>query len=117
MHHEPLWAAYIFGAVLTLGFKIAHFLYEQNKLKVSFKGALTDFFFGNPQAGTSTVATVGVVWVMGGLYIDRIEFIFGSMLSAVPLHVSIAFFLGSIAEMGASTTVQFTLKKIFPGKD
>lgn len=110
-----LWSAYIVAAVFTLSLKLMKYLYEQNKQEITLQKAISEFFLGGNQTAVSSVAILGVEWVFGAIYIDHLTFIFGEALNSVPKHPSIAFLLGSIAEVIAPMGVKALTTRIFPG--
>lgn len=108
------WVAYLAGAGLTLTWKYVRYVL-QRPIGKSVKQVTLEWMFEPSNANASSwVATVAVVWVVGGIYIDRVAFLFGQELTGVPLHPSVAFFLGVIAEMLAPTAVKWTIKRLFP---
>jgi hypothetical protein len=119
-----IWFSYILGAILTLGFKYAKYLYDGNKTGTTsaghpweWKDATVEWFFeGSIANGVSWVTTIGVVWVFGSAYITRIEWLFGDYLQSIPLDYGIAFLLGSLMELIAPAAVKWIVSK-FPFGD
>jgi hypothetical protein len=109
-----LWICYVLGFALPFFLKFAHYMYIQDRTKISFGEAFLKWFFGGTEESVVTVSTFGFVWLLGGIYIDRLEFIFGSDLRAIPYHPSIAFFLGAIGEILSPIAIKWVSKRLFP---
>ncbi len=88
-----LWIAYIVAALLVLAWKYTRYLY-QNRDRRRWTVTIEWFFEGSADNAASWVATIGVVWVLGFLYVGRIVI----LIPGLPIHPSIAFLLGALAE-------------------
>jgi len=123
--HRAEWAAYLGAAWLTLGYKFAKYLYDNRKLWMAAHGGAEDtgdvlkpwpmrravfqwFFEGSAGNAVSWITTVGVVWVGGYLYLSS------SLMDTLPVHPSIAFLLGSLAEMTAPEVSKYLVGKVVP---
>jgi hypothetical protein len=129
--HGLEWTAYASGAGLTLAYKFARYLYEDRKRwmerhDADSTGALRDIgkpwrpkrailewlFAGTTANGASWIATIGVVWIAGAAYINRLEWVLSETFASIPVHVSIAFFLGSVMEMVAPAALKWLVSKL-----
>lgn len=91
-----LWIAYIAAALLVLLYKLARYCY-QNRTRQRWQVVTEWFFEPTADNAVSWVATVGVVWTLGYLYVSQVI----SLIDGVPVHPSIAFLLGAVAEFVA----------------
>lgn len=105
--HKSQWAWYLFGAFLALGWKLARYLYHgQNMLpRRSYRECLTEWFFeASQENAVSWATTIGVVWALGTIYIERIVNI--DALSNIPVSSCFSFLLGSLLEVIAPNLVK-----------
>jgi hypothetical protein len=113
--HRSEWLCYILGAVLTLGYKLGRTIYFERKQGKQISAILCEWFFAPTLENvTSWTATVGGVWVVGSVYIERFGFPNLEWLVAIPVVDSFAFFLGAIAEMSVPNFAKWIMKKM-PG--
>ncbi len=100
-HYQALvtWA-YVIAALLTLGWKIVRCLRYEKTKGVKVKDALMDYFFAPTQDNAvSWVTTLGLIWCIGTMYINRITMSFlPDWADDIPVRVPFAFFIGSLAE-------------------
>lgn len=91
-----IWTAYLAGALLALAYKFCRYLQESKLWGSNLKQATLEWFFEPSQDNAvSWVTTVGAVWVLGYLYVDQATAYF----DWIPIHASVAFLLGTLAEM------------------
>lgn len=141
MSHDPTiaghkweWAAYITAALLTLAYKYLRYHWvsyrewvatEKLRQGVERTGDLTGaiawswlktsagwFFDGSADNVTSWITTIGVVWVAGVSYINRLDWLLGDFSQKVPVHASIAFLLGGLMEMLAPAIAKAVVAKL-----
>ena len=105
------WSAYLAGALLTLAWKFARARLNSTQ---SWREFLIDWFFSPGLDNTvSWVTTVGLVWVIGVMYISRtVVWAPAGYIAGLPLHSSIAFLLGSILEFVAPNATKWAVEKI-----
>ena len=97
-----LWISYIAGAVIALAYKIGQHFYNK-------KGSIWGFFFNSTQNSITTVTTFGVAWFMGAMYLG----LAGDWgFPELPQHPSLAFVLGSLAEVIAPKVVNQIQERI-----
>jgi magnesium-transporting ATPase (P-type) len=109
------WRLYLLGALLTLIYKWVKYVHIGMKQGRTFKAATLEWFeLVTVGSRASWATTIGVVWVIGTVYINRIAVgsLFGGFLNNVPVFPAFAFLLGSIAEMIAPDLVKFIVSKI-----
>lgn len=89
-----LWIAFLAGASLALGFKLA-----QHRRR---GGAIVEYFLGDHQSSLTTVTTFGVVWLLGAITIRVFtgELAMWATLAGLPAAPCV-FVIGSIAEFAA----------------
>ena len=104
---------YLAGAVLVLALKLLFYVYNSSKFGKKWHQSLAEWFFeksGNN--AVSWVATIGIVWLIGSAYIDRIglDWILGEhlqeKLQELPVINSMAFVLGCFAEYLAPSALK-----------
>ncbi len=97
VHHHSVWAFYVVGFIGSLLYKWGQYVYQGKKKGTSIKDSTLEWFF-EPSLSNffSWTATIGGVWVMGSIYINRIVDV--AALSNVPVNNSIGFLLGSLFE-------------------
>jgi hypothetical protein len=102
-HSFMEWASYLGGALLALAYKYARYLHIGSRRRVGWKKLTLEWFFDPcKQNAASWVTTVGVVWIIGSLYIDRMDWDIGrNFLKTLPIQSSVAFTLGSMMEFVA----------------
>lgn len=115
-HNFLAWTAYLGGALLTLGYKYARYLYIGYPRGIGWKKLTLEWFFDpSKQNAVSWVTTVGVVWIIGGLYIDRMDWnVDGNYLKSLPVQSSIAFTLGSMMEYVAPNITKWFVAMPWP---
>lgn len=113
--HPSEWISYLSGAVLTLAYKLGRTIYYEKKQGKETKAIVLDWFFAvTADNGASWVGTIGGVWVVGSVYIQRFGFPNLEWLLAIPIVDSFAFFLGCVAELTVPSFAKWIVKK-FPG--
>lgn len=105
------WTSYIAGAVLTLVYKWARFVYQGCKAGKPVGQATAEWFF-EPSAenAVSWTATIGGVWLLGSIYIDHAIEITG--LTDLPVLDSLAFLLGSLMEFTAPAVCKWIVSRL-----
>jgi len=110
-----VWFAYFLGFGLTLLYKWGRFVYEGRRDKKSIKQSTLDWLLEpSKENAASWTATIGGVWVLGSIYINRIVEVSG--LTSLPIDNGIAFFLGTIFEFTVPNLVKWFVGKI-PDQD
>jgi len=102
-HHHWVWAWYLIGAFLTLGWKLIRYLRTEHRKGIPLWEATGTWFFEDSVENTvSWVTTISLVWTGGAVLIDLREQqgIF-SWINVVPLHNAIAFTFGGLMEVAA----------------
>jgi hypothetical protein len=104
-HHLFVWIAYILAAVLTLASKLYIYASIGINLGKSLRTCLKEWFLDPTlENASSWVGTIGVVWTLGYIYIERVVDVagyLGPVFQSLPVAVPIAVVLGWAAEMVA----------------
>jgi hypothetical protein len=102
-HNLTEWASYLGGALLALAYKYARYLYTGHQSRIGWKELTWEWFFDPcKENAVSWVTTVGVVWIIGSLYIERMDWeVGGNFLKSLPVQSPVAFTLGSMMEFVA----------------
>jgi len=113
MKPEYLWLAYWIGAIAALAWKWVRWCLigdcEYNK---SWRQSTKEWFsLALREEQVSWVVTVGIVWVVGAVFVQRIE-IDLDLLKYVPVHYSTAFLLGSLMEFVVPAVFKWLLSKL-----
>ena len=110
-----IWVAYFLGFGLTLLFKWGKAVYLGKKEGKTVKQVSLEWFFEPTlDNGSSWIATIGGVWVVGSIYINQIIDITG--IPNLPVDAGLSFFLGSIFEMLVPNLTKWLVKIIPVGK-
>ena len=111
MTDKSAWIAYLLGAFLTVAGKWALWCYHGCKMGKSIRESSGQWFFeSSTENAVSWTATIGGVWLLGSIYIDRAIIITG--LSSLPVIDSLAFLLGSLMEFTAPAVVKWVISKL-----
>lgn len=111
IHTHRIWLSYFLGFSLTLLFKWAKAVRAGKAQGKTMKQVTLDWFFEpSLENGSSWTATIGGVWVLGSVYINRLVDVVG--LTDLPTHESIAFLLGSIFEVTVPNMVKWMVSKL-----
>ena len=112
-----LWVAYIVGALGSLAWKYGRYVRAAKKAGIPARTATAEWFFeASAENAFSWVTTIGFVWCVGVMYIDRVDLFLTSWLGKVPPHPAFAPFLGSINEFIAPNAVKWVVNKIGGGQ-
>jgi len=109
----PVWIAYFAGAGLVLVSKLVRYLGQSKAHGSSVSGSLKEWFL-EPSSNNfaSWLATVGVVWVVGYLYINQLaDFtgITGKVVDKIPIAAPVAFLFGCVAEIIAPNVFKWIM--------
>ncbi len=116
MGHKTEWTFYLLGAFLALAWKWARYCYIGRVFcspgKKIRQASLEWFFEVSQENLVSWATTVGIVWCLGAIYIDRI--VNPAALTDIPVEECFAFLLGTLLEFIAPNIVKWIVSKI-PG--
>jgi hypothetical protein len=105
-----IWISYIVGALLTLVCKWSIYCYEGKKLKKKISTCTMEWLFEKSASNSvSWATTVGVVWVGGYLYVERINYF---VPTTIPVAIPIAFLLGSLMEVWTPNITKWILSRM-----
>lgn len=111
VHHHNIWIAYFAGFILTLAWKLASAIYQGNKQGKPWRQTTLEWFLEPSLSNASSwTATIGGVWLLGSIYINRIVEVTG--LSNLPLDTGLAFFMGTIFEFTVPAITKWVVAKI-----
>ena len=99
-YHALVTLFFVVGALLTLGWKLVRCVRYEKTQGVKAKDALLDWFFSPTQDNAvSWVTTLGLIWCVGSIYINKITLSFlPDWADDIPVRIPFAFFIGSAAE-------------------
>jgi len=108
------WLFYLLAALLTLAWKWASWCHTGKKtlqkgIWISTKEWFDITLFEDK---LSWITTIGVVWIFGVIYIDRVTWAWFGWIQEIPIHEAVAFFFGSLMEFVAPAAAKFVLSKI-----
>jgi hypothetical protein len=115
MHTHDAWIWYLLGSIATLAWKWQRYCYESKGQGIPFKKAsVTWFEITTVGSKISWGVTIGIVWAIGAVYIQRIglEWLFGGFFVDIPLTPSILFLIGSMCEMTVPAMAKWIAGKI-----
>jgi len=93
--------AYFVGLGLALLIKIGYFIYNRDKSKFTWLGALVHFFFADGASAGATLGTFAIGWVVIGIYVGDIQAGMAEYIGSLPKHPAVAFLLGVAMESAA----------------
>ena len=109
----PLWYIYLSAAVAAHLIRLINYMKQQPPGPI--KGELFDFYFGGPEPSLTTAGTVGIIWVLGSVYIDKLDVSFLSLVLNLPLHPALAFLLGFMGEFFGPKIIKAIYHWFTPG--
>ena len=103
MPYKSAWIFYLLGAFLTLVWKLIRYVRHEKRNGIPARDAIAEWFFeDSAENSVSWLVTIGFVWCFGAIYVDlRDRAGVFSFIQTVPLHNSVAFFLGGVLELVA----------------
>lgn len=111
-----IWVAYLFAALATLAGKLIIYVRAGKKMGKPAGKCIKEWFLENSRQNiASWVATIGFVWGIGAVYIDRVVSlagILGQVFDAIPVHASFALVLGYVAEMVAPNAAKWFISQL-----
>jgi len=113
VHHHLEWTFYLFGAVLALAMKWFRWTYNGSKQGKTVKESTLEWFAVDLlEDRVSWITTIGVVWVFGVVYLNRVPFLWMNWIQSIPIEESIAFLFGSMMEWVAPAVVKWVVAKL-----
>jgi hypothetical protein len=109
----PLWYIYLSAAVAAHLIRLVAYMKQQQP--GSLKNELMDFYFGGQEASLTTVGTIGIIWVLGSVYIDKLGVSFLNLVVNLPLHPALAFLLGFMGEFFGPKIIKAIYHWFTPG--
>lgn len=109
------WFWYLFGAVSTLAWKWQRYVYESKGKGIPFKQSTKTWFeLQTVGAQTSWGATVGGVWLLGYLIINKegAAWFASGVFAGIPALAPICFFIGALAEMIVPAMAKTIIRKL-----
>jgi hypothetical protein len=109
---EWLWVIYLLGAFCALLFKWCVWVYKGKKVlgKPILLSSREWFSFSLLEEQASWVTTIGVVWFVGAVYIDKVMVLW-DWLTILPSDDSFAFLIGSLMEFIAPNITKWAVNK------
>lgn len=109
----PLWYIYLSAAVAAHLIRLV--VYMKKQPPGSLKEELIDFYFNDTEASLTTVGTVGIIWVLGSVYINKLDVAFLNLVVNLPLHPALAFLLGFMGEFFGPKIIKAIYHWFTPG--
>jgi hypothetical protein len=110
------WSYYLVGILLTLAYKLCRYVREGKARGISTSKSVLDWFFDasldNVVSWGATILNFTGAFVLGAIYIDKLQVPGLSWLSAIPLHWAFALFLGSLTEFAIPNIAKALANKI-----
>lgn len=112
--HPSEWIWYLLGAFLTLIWKWGRYcLIGRRSLAKPLRMSTREWFLERSRENAvSWITTIGFVWALGVLYIDRVTWGMVAWMNDIPVVDAYAFLLGSIAELAAPAAAKWAVSKI-----
>lgn len=99
---NKLYFWYFLGAFVTLFFKWYAYVRIGKKMGKTLSEASKEWFFDPTlDNAVSWVATCGLVWACGVVWVEALPFPYLDSILLLPKHISIAFLLGGVIELAA----------------
>jgi hypothetical protein len=109
------WYILLSSAVVTHLIKLAAYMKRQQPGPLLEE--LFNYYLGGTEAAITTVGTVGIVWVLGSVYIDKLAVSYLNVVINLPLHPSLAFLLGFMGEFFGPKIIKVIYHWFVPGSD
>jgi hypothetical protein len=113
MNH--LWYVYLTAAVITHLIHLSVYMKSKPPGSWPWRKELFMFYFSDPEAQVTTAGTIGIVWVLGSCYIDKLNVTYLSSVVGLPGHPGIAFLLGFMGEYFGSRIIKVIYRWLVPG--
>lgn len=108
-----LWYVYLSAAVVAHLIRLVAYMKQQPPGPL--KDELINFYFGSTDASLTTVGTVGIIWTLGTIYIDKLDVAFLNLVVNLPLHPALAFLLGFMGEFFGPKIIKAIYHWFTPG--
>lgn len=112
------WFWYLFGALVTLAWKWQRYCYESKGKGISFGDASKEWFeLVTLKSRVSWGATMGVVWALGTVIVDKVgaSWLFGGVFMDMPVAPPFLFTAGALSEMTVPSFAKWIYSRIFNG--
>lgn len=109
--HVDDWGLYLGGVALALFLKWHSYVRIGKQAGKTTKQGTSEWFFEkSAENAVSWASTVGIIWVFGDCYINRVQFL-GDWVQAVPVVKSISFLFGTLVEYTVPNISKWVLNK------
>lgn len=108
-----LWYVYLTAAVVAHLIRLVVYMKQRDPGPI--KEELQDFYFGAAESSLTTVGTIGIVWVLGSVYINKLDVSFLNLVVNLPLHPALAFLLGFMGEFFGPKIIKAIYHWFTPG--
>jgi hypothetical protein len=110
------WNFYLIGIGLTLTYKLCRYIREGKAQNIPASKSAWNWFFDssldNVVSWGATILNFTGAFVLGAVYIDKLQIPGLTWLSAIPLHWAFALFLGSLTEFAIPNIAKTLANKI-----
>lgn len=109
-----LWITYFIAVFLVCALYIIRYIRAQKAAGIPASKAWINLVLETNLAdGTTWVGTLGVVWLLGAVYIDRVPMV-SDWLASAPHHPALAFVVGFSSCSASSIVLGMLTKRMFP---
>lgn len=110
-----LWYVYLTTAIITHLIGVAVYMKGKPIGSWPFLKELWYFYFASTESAFVSVGTFSLVWVLGSIYIDKLQVSYFGVIHDLPLHPSLAALLGFIGEFFAPRIIKVLYRWAVPG--
>lgn len=115
MNH--LWYVYLTAAIITHLIRLAVYMKSMPQGSWSFWKEAWHFYVDGTEPQLTTIGTVGIVWVLGSVYIDKLNISYLNLVVGLPAHPGLAFLLGFMGEFFGPRVIKTIYRWLVPGGD
>lgn len=109
------WIPYIIAAIIVHLLRLIGWMRQQPPLRHKNVGAaLWDFYFGSKDAQYITIATFGIVWIVGTMVVEHVGSDLVPILKVIPQNSAWTFTFGSLSEFIAPKLIRWLIG-LLPG--
>jgi hypothetical protein len=108
---------YLTVAIITHLIGIAVYMKKMPNGSWPFLKELWKYYTDGTEAALVSVGTFSIVWVLGSIYIDKLQVSYFSVLIGLPCHPAIAALLGFVGEFFGPKAIKAIFKWAVPGGD
>lgn len=116
-HWPHLWYVYLTAAVMTHLMTLAIYMKGKPPGSWPFLKEAWHYYTEGTEAILTSIGTFGIVWVLGTVYIDKLQVSYLGVIIDLPLHPAVAFLLGFLGEFFAPRIIRTIYRWVVPGSE